>query len=180
MIYFVTSRQKKFLEAQKILKVPMQRVNFDLREIQALEVDAVVRAKADAAWEQFKKLCLVEDTGLYLEALNGFPGALVKWVEETMGWDGFVKLIKNVRNRRAYAQCTVCYFDGKKYHLASGKVQGKISRELRGEAGFGWDVIFIPQGYRRTFAEMTFEEKNQISHRGQAFRRLAKILRKKN
>ncbi len=172
MLYFITSRKKKFAEARKILDVPMQQIDLDLPEIQAVEVDEVVRAKARAAWEQTKKPCLVEDTGLYLKALNGFPGALGKWIEKTMGWDGFLDILKLVKNREAYAKCTVCFYDGKKYHLFSGKVEGKISRSLMGDAGFGWDVIFIPKGSSRTFSEMTMEEKNKISHRGKAFRKL--------
>lgn len=177
MLYFVTSREKKFIEAKKILDIPLKRIDLDLPEVQAVEVGDVVRAKARAAWQKIQKPCLVEDTGLYLEALNGFPGALGKWVEKTMGWAGFLNLLAGVRNRRAYAQCTICLFDGKKDRLFSGRVWGKISQQLQGDAGIGWDVIFIPQGFRKTFAEMTMREKNQISHRGIAFRKLAKYLR---
>ncbi len=176
MLYFVTSREKKFLEAQKILDIRLKRIDLDLPEVQAIEVDEVVQAKARAAWQKIKKPCLVEDTGLYLEALNGFPGALGKWVEKTMGWDGFLNLLKCVPNRRAYAQCTICFYNGQEFHLFSGRVRGRISRELHGDAGFGWDVIFIPQGFRKTFAEMTLREKNRISHRGIAFRKLARYL----
>jgi len=178
MLYFITTRKKKFEEAKRILDVPMRQIELDLPELQAVEVDEVVRAKARAAWEQAKKPCLVEDTGLYLGALNGFPGALAKWVEKTMGWDGFLEILKPIKNREAYAKCTVCFYDGKKYHLFSGKVEGKISRELKEDAGFGWDLIFIPKGYRRTFSEMTIEEKNKISHRGKAFRRLKRQFEK--
>jgi len=175
---FVTSRKKKFEEAKRILDIPLRLINLDLPEIQAVEVDRVVRAKALLAWEQTKKPCLVEDTGLYLKALNGFPGALGKWVEKTMGWDGFLNILKSVKDREAYAKCTICFYDGKKYHLFSGRVIGKISRNLKGDAGFGWDVIFTPKGDRRTFSEMTMEEKNKISHRGRAFRKLARHFEK--
>lgn len=178
MLYFVTSRKRKFTEAQKILNLPLKQVDLDLPEIQALEVEEVVKAKARAAYQEIKKPCLVEDSGLYLEALKGFPGALGKWIEKTIGWDGFLKLLHNVKNRRAYGKCMICFYDGKKYHLFSGRVNGRIARKLAGDAGFGWDTIFIPKGYRRAFAEMSMEEKNRISHRGKAFRKLRASLKK--
>lgn len=177
MLYFVTSSLNKFNEAKDILKIPMKRIALDLPEIQSLDVTAIVRSKARNAFQKIKKPCLVEDTGLYLEVLNGFPGALAKWVEHSMGWKKFSDLIQNAKNRRAIAKCAICYYDGEITKVFMGSILGKISAKPRGKNNFGWDPIFIPQGETKTFAEMTTQEKNQNSHRSQAFKKLAKFLR---
>ena len=174
MLYFVTSSRNKFLEAKEILKMPLKQISLDLPEIQAIEVDDILRSKAKLAYKKIQKPCLVEDTGLYIRALNGFPGALAKWVEKTMGWDKFADLLKDLKDRRAYAKCVVCYYDGKKYRFGKGKVAGSISPKPRGVNNFGWDCIFVPRGFRKTWAEMSATEKNQISHRQKALEGLVK------
>ena len=79
-------------------------------------------------------------------------------------------------NREAFAQCLVAVHDGEKIRVAEGKVRGAIATELRGKNGFGWDVLFIPEGDTRTYAEMSAAEKNAISHRRQAFTALKEML----
>ncbi len=177
MLHFVTSSKNKFLETKAILKTPIKQVALDLPEIQAIEVKDILHFKAKLAYEKVKKPCLVEDTGLYIQALNGFPGALAKWVEKTMGWNKFMDLLKDLKDRYAYAKCIVCYYDGKRYYFFTGKVKGRISLYPRGKNNFGWDCIFIPQGSEKTWAEMMPAEKNQNSHRAKAFKKLAKFLK---
>ena len=172
--YFVTSSEDKVREAESILGVKLKRANLDLKEIQSLSVEEVATDKAKRAFDIIRKPVIVEDTGLYIEALNGFPGALIKWVLKTIGNEGLCKLVGE--NRKALAKTCICFFDGKKLQSFIGELEGIIAEKPRGERGFGWDPIFIPKGYDKTFAELSEEEKNNISMRKIAFLKLKEFL----
>ncbi len=178
-MYFITSNRNKFDEAAALLRgVRLRMKSLELREIQSISVRDVVKEKAMEAYRVVGMPLLVEDTGLYIESLNGFPGALVKWVLESIGREGVCRITG--RNRSAYAETCICYTDGKTVKVFSGRAYGKIAVKPRGRSGFGWDPIFVPEGHKTTFAEMRMEEKNRISHRSRAFhsfRRYASSLR---
>lgn len=169
-IYFVTSNENKILEAREILRRPIHHVSLDIPEIQSLEVDDVVKEKARFAYEIIHKPVLVEDTGLYIHSLGGFPGALAKWVQESAGFDWLCRSVGN--DRSAYVKTSVCFYDEKGYSIFHGIVLGRIASSPRGRSGFGWDSIFIPQGFEKTFAQMGQEEKNKISMRRRAFEKM--------
>ncbi|MCC7570089.1 RdgB/HAM1 family non-canonical purine NTP pyrophosphatase [Candidatus Micrarchaeota archaeon] len=177
IIYLVTSNKNKVNEVKKIFDRKIETADLEIREIQSLEVEEVVKEKAKQAFEILKKTVITEDTGLYLDELNGFPGALIKWVLQTSGRQGICNLIKD--NRTAVAKCSICFYDGKEMKVFTGKVKGKITEKPRGESSFGWDPVFQPEGYDKTFAEMSMEEKNKISHRKKALEKL-KIYLKRN
>ncbi|MCQ5375520.1 MAG: non-canonical purine NTP pyrophosphatase, partial [Methanomassiliicoccales archaeon] len=112
--------------------------------------------------------------------LKGFPGVYSSYVFKTLGCTGILKLMRDVEDREAYFQCCIgCIIDNKEI-MVSEKVYGRISTEERGEGGFGFDPIFIPEGEIRTFAEMSIEEKNRISHRGKAISTLVNELKKRS
>jgi XTP/dITP diphosphohydrolase len=115
---------------------------------------------------------LVEDSGLMFTAWNGLPGTLVKWFEHSVGCEGMLKMLSPFENRQAEAVCLAAVYDGDTLIVGEGRVAGSIAREIRGSQGFGWDVIFIPEGETRTYAEMSSEEKNSMSHRRLAFESL--------
>jgi len=118
----------------------------------------------------------VEDAGLFVEALKGFPGPYSAYVYRTLGTRGILKLMENVEDRAASFRSVVVFSSPEHQPVCfSGEVKGRISMEERGDSGFGFDPIFEPEaGDGRTFAEMTTEEKNRYSHRAEALRRFAK------
>ena len=168
----MTSRVEKAEEASR-LGFAIDRIDLDLPEPQALDPAVVAREKVESAWKRLRRPVLVEDSGLEILAWGGFPGGLVKWMEKSAGLDGIVRMLDPFPNRSAQAVCAIACFDGERLLAARGTVEGSIAPAPRGEAGFGWDSIFIPTGSVRTFAEMASAEKDAVSHRGRAWRDLA-------
>ena len=139
--------------------------------------------KAEYIFENYGLDCFADDTGLEVEALNGAPGvysARYAGGEEHNAEANMQKLLQNmqgVQNRKAQFRTAICLIlDGKK-HLFEGIVKGEIIKEKRGSSGFGYDPIFVPEGYTKTFAEMGNETKNKISHRALAVEKLCRFLK---
>jgi non-canonical purine NTP pyrophosphatase (RdgB/HAM1 family) len=176
MLLFVTSNAGKVREIEAILGAPVEQLDVDVPEIQALDVEEVVREKARTAFAHAGRPVIVEDTGLYLHALNGLPGALVRWFLTTIGPAGICALIGPDADRGARAVSAVAYCDGETVEVMTGVVPGVIAPNPRGSGGFGWDPIFQPTGTPRTFAEMDQTEKNIYSMRRKALERLRERL----
>ena len=173
---FVTGNPNKAKEASDILGVSLEQVEVSgLFEIQTQDLDELLSHKAKQAYDALGCPILVEDSGLVFQAWKGLPGALVKWFETTVGCDGMLKMLQSFDNRRARAICCFALHDGEKIQIVRGEVEGTISNEIRGGNGFGWDVFFIPEGYEKTYAEMSSEEKNTISHRKRALEKLKEL-----
>jgi non-canonical purine NTP pyrophosphatase (RdgB/HAM1 family) len=164
-ILFATSNPHKAQQVQELLGRPVQQVDVAVPEIQALQVQAVIEPKARAAYEQVGKPVLVEDTSLSIHAWYGLPGALVRWFLETVGNDGICKMLEGYEQLDAIAETCIGYFDGGSFVAFSGVVEGRIARHPRGQRGFGWNPIFIPNGWDKTYAEMTPEEGASVSMR---------------
>jgi non-canonical purine NTP pyrophosphatase (RdgB/HAM1 family) len=174
---FVTGNPNKVREASEILDLTFESVQVDgLFEIQSPDIDAVVRHKAEQAYSILEYPVMVEDSGLVFHAWNGLPGALVKWFEETVSCDGMLKMVEAFNDRGATAICCFAVYDGKDMKISRGEVNGTLSSNIRGSNGFGWDVIFIPEGYEETYGEMAANEKNAISHRKRALDKLRREL----
>ncbi len=172
---FVTGRPEKAREAER-LGFCLERVNLDLVEPQALDPGEIVEAKARAAYAKLERPVVVEDSGLAVGTWNGFPGALVKWLEKSAGLEALARMLDRFPDRSATATCAVAYFDGERVVQGRGEIRGAIAGTPRGNGGFGWDALFIPEGSDRTFAEMSGEEKDRISHRRKAWEDLARHL----
>lgn len=170
-IIFVTGNTNKAREARSILGFEIETADLEIYEIQAIEVSEVAKDKARRAYEILKRPLIVEDTGLYIKDYNNFPGALVKWMIKYMGRDEVARLFSG---KSVTAECCICYYDGNETEIFKGRINGKISPEPLGDSGFGWDPIFIPEGYEKSFAQMPSNEKNSISHRGKAFEEFRK------
>lgn len=172
---FVTGRAEKAREAER-LGFRFERVDLELPERQALDPAEIVESKARDAYAKLARPVVVEDSGLAIKAWNGFPGALVKWLEKSAGLEAMARMLDRFPDRSATATCAVAYFDGERVVPARGEVSGAIANTPRGEGGFGWDALFIPDGSDRTFAEMSGEEKDRVSHRRRAWEALAQRL----
>jgi non-canonical purine NTP pyrophosphatase (RdgB/HAM1 family) len=170
---FVTSSREKVAEAERILGCSLTHHKIDLPEIQSLQLEEVIEHKARAAYEVLShRPVLVEDTALFIESWHGLPGALIRWFMQTVGPAGICSMLDGYEDRRARAQTMVATFDGSIRHF-SGEISGHIADSPRGDQGFGWDTIFIPDGESRTFAEMSSFEKDELSMRMKAFRNFA-------
>ncbi len=177
-IYFVTSNKAKFEEAKKIAEeysISIEWYNKKYIEIQGNSLEEIAKRSAKMLIGEINGKFFIEDSGLFIEALNGFPGPYSSYVFKTIGNDGILKLMKGVKNRKAYFMAVVAFYDGKDIKIFKGFVQGEISSEKRGEKGFGFDPIFLYKG--RTFAEMG-EEKNKVSHRRRALEQLFSYIAK--
>jgi len=176
-IKFVTGNPNKVREAGEILGVTLEQVSLpELHEIQTHDLAKIIQDKTLQAYKAVNGPVLVEDSGLVFSAWNGLPGALVKWFEATVGCGGLLKMLEPFDDREAFALCYVGYHDGKDIVTAKGMVKGRVADRLRGSNGFGWDTLFIPEGHDRTYAEMSAQEKNSISHRRKAFEALKEMI----
>jgi len=119
---------------------------------------------------------VVEETGLALPALGDFPGPLVKWMLEAIGAQGIARTVHALGDPRAVAQCALLYRDAARSVIARGETRGHLVLEPRGEGGFGWDPVFVPEERRETYAELRPEEKDALGHRGRAWRALRAVL----
>jgi len=178
VIFFATGNPHKVEEARNVLKnYPLDVKQLDIKgvEIQAESVDEVAKDSAHRAAKEHKIPIIVEDTGLSIDALNGFPGPYAAYIHETIGNAGILKLLKGVDNRRAVFQSAVAFCSPEvDVRCFIGECGGRISLEERGSHGFGFDPIFEPdEGDGRTFGEMGLEEKTAMSHRSRALRKFA-------
>ena len=177
---FVTSNHNKAREAAEILGVELRSIALDLPELQDLDVAQVAAAKAAAAREVLDapdSPILVEDSGFVIGAWNGLPGALTKWFLASVGNEGILHMLSGEKDRSARAVCAVAiaFADGSA-RVFLGEVGGTIAPEPRGYGGFGWDPIFVPEGYVETYAELG-SRKHEDSHRARALRAARDALR---
>lgn len=164
-ILFITGNQKKVEEVKAITGLNVAAKNLDISEIQSLDVEEVAKAKALEAFKMTGQPVIVDDTGMSIDALNGLPGALVAWFLDTLKPKGIVELLAREENRKASVSTCIAYADQDGVFSFVGTVHGEIADSLKGESGFGYDPIFIPEGHEKTYAEMGSEEKNEISMR---------------
>lgn len=189
-ICFATNNENKLAEVQKMLPDTIKLktlaqigCNEELPETQTT-LEGNARQKAQYVFEHFEINCFADDTGLEVEALNGEPGVYsARYAgEQRNNLDNIKLLLEKLQgqsNRKARFRTIITLILDGEYFDFEGVVEGKITEEVRGKEGFGYDPVFVPDGYNKTFAEMTSEEKNQISHRGKAIEKLVAYLREK-
>ena len=186
VVFFATGNIHKFNEIHHILTeldiaVGMLRVKGV--EIQSDSLMEIAQTSAVDAFKRCQMPVIVEDAGLFIDSLNGFPGSYAAYAYKTIGNKGLLKLMKNVEDRKARFQSAIAYCDSS---LCSpvcfeGEAKGEITVNERSEcglSGFGFDPIFRPSGSIKTFAQMTIEEKNGFSHRAKAVCKFAEWYKK--
>lgn len=170
-VLFASSNKHKYQEARTILAefgIKVGFFNCKLLEIQSDSIKKIALHKVIDAFNQYKKPVIVEDDGLFIDSLGGFPGPFSSYVFRTIGNNGILHLVKTKRN--ANFQSVLAYCDKKQKVLFYAKVKGKISKKIQGK-GWGYDPIFIPQGQKMTYALL--KNKNELSHRYLALRKFA-------
>ncbi len=181
VVFFATGNINKFNEARSILgqhgvAVGMLRLKGD--EVQSDSLQEIAEKSVLNAYKSCRLPIFVEDAGLFIDALSGFPGPYAAYVYKTIHNDGVLRLMEKVRNRKANFQSVISFCDSENLKPLSfyGEAKGEITpseRREQGKSGFGFDPIFQPEGSSKTFAEMTISEKNGYSHRANAIRKFA-------
>jgi len=176
--FFVTGNVHKFNEARDVLKefgISTAMLDLDTAEIQADDIDAIAKTSAIEAAKKSGMPIFVEDAGLFVDVLKGFPGPYSSYVYRTLGTRGILRLMKDTIQRDAHFCSAVAFSDSSKASSIKcfiGKVEGKIALKEQGKMGFGFDPIFAPSDEPdKTFAEITQQEKNKCSHRAEALRK---------
>ena len=173
--YFVTGSEFKFKEACAVIP-ELEQLEMDLPEIQDLNPKAVIEAKLEEAAKHHDGDFVVEDTSLSLDALNGFPGTLIKWMLEAVKPEGMYRLAQQAGNQQATARTVIGYRQsGLAPIFFEGVINGRIVTP-EGRGGFGFDPIFQPDGFQATFGEMDADQKTQFSMRTEAFKKLKEHL----
>ncbi|MFZ2523366.1 MAG: non-canonical purine NTP pyrophosphatase [Minisyncoccia bacterium] len=178
-LYFITGNKGKLEEVQSILgEGVVEALDIDLPEIQEMDAHKIIQAKLVEAQKHQVGEFIVEDNSLYLEAMHGLPGPFIKWFLKTVGPEGLYKIAETFGNFGAEAKVVIGYSDSYgNVEFFEGVTKGTIVSP-RGDGGFGWDPIFQPDGYEKTFGEPTREEKNSFSMRKIAFEKLKEYLKK--
>jgi len=172
---FVTSSADKVREASLVLPFRVNHIELQLREIQSVSLEEVVRHKAEQAWHKVQAPLIVEDTAVRFLAWRHMPGPFIKYFIENLGLLGVVDALSPAKDWRAEAITGVGYADGSTIEYFEGRVMGQIVLPM-GKQVFGWDAIFRPNGSGRTYAEMSQEEKVTNSMRTVAMKQLAAYL----
>lgn len=159
-VTFVTGNQNKANYLAKLLGMPILHRKIDVDEIQSMDLHEVATHKAQQAYEVLKSPVLVEDQGLYFNALGGFPGPFIKFLVESTGdINVMCKVLHGFEDRSAVARTVFAYYDGSEMRLFEGELAGEIAEQPKGENGWGWDPVFCPEGFGgRTRAEFNPEE----------------------
>lgn len=173
-VYFATGNKGKYEEAAQVADgfgIRLKHLKFNKLEIQSNNLEEIASFASRHAAEVTRRPVLVEDAGLFINTLQGFPGPYSSYVYGTIGCEGILKLMSHARKRSAHFQAELAYCrPGSSPICFSGIVNGTISQKARGKYGFGFDPIFIPlQRDGQTFAELSVNEKNRFSHRAKAF-----------
>ena len=170
-LFFVSSNTDKYNEAKKILNffgIDLGFLKYNLEEIQSNSLKYIALKKAKQAFLKCKKPVIIEDDGLFINSLDGFPGPYSSYVFKTIGNKGILNLLNY--NRKANFVSIITYCDKKTLQSFYGKLDGTISKSQKGN-GWGYDPIFIPKNIKKTFAEL--DDKNKLSHRYKALKKFS-------
>lgn len=186
LVFFATNNIHKFNEARQVLaeyEIVAGMLRIKSLEIQSDSLEEIAKTSVIDAFGKCHLPIIVEDAGLFVETLNGFPGPYAAYVYKTMGNKGLLQIMRDAENRKAKFESAIAYhssnLDASMCFL--GEVAGEITQEERkgnNESGFGFDPIFKPADCEKTFAEMTMAEKNRFSHRASALRKFAEWYKK--
>jgi len=189
-LVFATHNDNKVIEIQnlisnKIKVLGLNQINcFDeiIENKKTIEANAIL--KAEYISDKYQLNCFADDTGLEVESLNGLPGVKSKRFtgensNSEKNMDKLLSLLRTKSNRKARFKTVIALIYNKKLTLFTGTCDGIITLEKRGNKGFGYDPIFLPNGFDITFAEMNLKQKNSISHRAKAMNQLVNYLSKK-
>jgi XTP/dITP diphosphohydrolase len=178
-LLFATHNIHKLDEARDILgklDIEIEHLEIEYDEPRGEDTSEIAEKSAKDLFSIIGKPLFLDDSGLFIDELKGFPGPYSAWVFKKMGYEGMLKLLDGKENRKAYFKSSIAYANEKGTFIFEGIVKGEIAKEAKGKNGFGYDPIFVPEGFQKTFAEMDNEEKNSISHRKMALQKFKDFL----
>ena len=177
-LVYVTGNVYKAKQTALYSPIPFQHTNIDLPEIQSLDGKEIIEHKVKEAYQRIQSPVLVEDISLRFLALGKLPGTLIRWFLEELGNEGMCQLLDGYKDRSAVAQVIYGLYDGTTLQTFDASTKGTIAATPRGDS-FGWNNIFIPDGYTKTWGEMSEEEQKKTSMRRIALEKLEIYLKKK-
>lgn len=180
VLYFITGNKHKFLQVKNLLapQIQVEQLEMDLIEIQETDAKKIIEHKLLEAKKHHSGEFLVEDTSLYLDALNGLPGPLIKWFWNSLGPNGIYELSKNIGGTSAKAVSLFGYSNVNEIKFFSGELVGEIAKPGRDD-GFGWNRVFKPKGHDKVLSDMPFEEIIAIGMRKKALDKFKEYYLKK-
>jgi len=174
-VTFITGNQMKADYLASYLGFKVEHQKLDLEEIQSLDLRKIVEHKVKQAYDLIKGPVIVEDVGLEFKALGRLPGPFIKWFLEELGFEKLCKMVDD-RDRSAVARCVFGYYDGVDLKLFESSLRGKVASKPSKDNGFGWDSIFIPNGYNVTRTELSDEDDKKTYLQIKPFRKLKEFL----
>ncbi len=173
-VFFASSNEHKFEEAQRILStlgVNIKLFKTTLEEIQSNSLNEIAKRKVIDAFTKIQKPVIIEDDGLFINSLNGFPGPYSSYAYDTIGNKGIIQLLENTELRDAKFVAIIAYCNGiDEVKLFESSIPGKISKEIE-KGGWGYDPIFIPDGESKTYANVS--DKDKFSHRSASLKKFS-------
>lgn len=178
-ITFITGNQDKASYFERNIGFPVDHIKLDLDEIQSLSLEEIVLKKVRQAYEKIGKPVIVEDVSLEFAALGGLPGPFIKFFIDNISLEVICSMIDG-QTRKATARCVFGYFDGRELKLFESSLDGEIAKTPSGENGYGWDRIFIPQGYKVTRASLSKKDDQKTYLQIKPFAKLKEYLESRN
>jgi non-canonical purine NTP pyrophosphatase (RdgB/HAM1 family) len=175
-VTFITGNQKKADYLARYLGFPIEHLHLDLEEIQSLDLKEIVEHKVRQAYEKVRCPVIVEDVSLEFEALHGLPGPFIRFFIDNVPSETICGMVQGL-TRRAVARCVFGYYDGKQLKLFEGSLGGSLAKTPSGRNGYGWDRIFIPDGYLVTRAQLSEEDDQKTYLQIKPFQKLKEFLR---
>lgn len=176
-VWFMTQNTGKFREASSILapsQIRVRQLKRSKLEIQSDQLENIAKYALNVALEHHEGPIVVEDSGLFIDSLKGFPGPFSSYAVKTIGLKGILDLLEHREHRAAFFRSAVAYGSvDSQTRIFTGIVRGSISRRIQGSNGFGFDPIFVPAGSNQTFGQTPDSRKNRRSHRAKAFLKFA-------
>ena len=173
-LFFVSSNNHKFTEAQRILSnlgLEISLFKTTLEEIQSNSLSEIAKRKALDAYSKVQKPVIIEDDGLFIDSLNGFPGPYSSYAYDTIGNKGIMSLLEKIESRNAKFVAIIAYCNGvDDVQLFESSIPGKISLSIE-DGGWGYDPIFIPDGESKTYANVS--DKDKFSHRSASLKKFS-------
>jgi len=180
VLYFITGNKHKFIQVKNLLapQIQVEQLEMDLVEIQEINAKKIIEHKLIEAKKYHSGEFLVEDTSLYLDALNGLPGPLIKWFWNSLGPNGIYDLSKKIGGTSAKAVSIFGYSNGNEIKFFSGELDGEIAKPGKDD-GFGWNRVFKPKGFDEVLSDMPFEQIIAIGMRKKALDKFKEYYLKK-
>lgn len=175
-LQYITSNADKAQQMGRFLGYPISPTTLQIPEIQSLDLKEIITEKTKAAFEMIGEPLLIDDVSLVIKGMNGLPGPFIKYFVQQIGNEMICRMVDQYDTREATAMTMLGYHDGTAIHIFEGNVKGEISQHKSESSGFGWDEIFIPEGYTQIRSEMNEEDYDKTSPRLIALDRLKKFL----